>query len=477
MGNKSTKNAQGTSGYNIFEEKVALKTTGYSLYGASKQEKLSIIEKRLKKKPTISVDNKKPTISVDNKKPTISVDELTDSVDRLGLATDYDGTMVKLLKKEKDWGVYQHDWTNTVPFRDFEPGFVMDLETFWSDEAQPNWKKAYVQQIGACPIGMPGESFDIICDVPKVNLQGMEREPWTSLKDLESWCSENNQNVQNSVNCYTKVLNVPKKKLFECIKSSREFWETQKVTSHTLEDLDDWKKKYSKLTDYKLIFPLEHALLFFVDYFKTKPCWYAHNGNRFDYPIMEKWFRVAELEYRCVPQPNAPGVKTTAMQTVRKGPDWDIKTWSGRQIGRSAWPVVPTNVKIQCYDTMWMFKQQKHSKYVKQGRGAKRVSQGERIGHEENRKGVTQVVWSDGSKTKDEYSFKLQDILNDLGMRANDSSAHTALADCMTLREALYRGMTSKTLHGIRAAAAEGLDVLEKTNKHKLLSRLGRNIP
>ena len=42
------------------------------------------------------------------------------------------------------------------------------------------------------------------------------------------------------------------------------------------------------------------------------------------------------------------------------------------------------------------------------------------------------------------YSWKLQDLCKDNGIKGNDPSAHTALADCWTLRELLYRVFESE---------------------------------
>ena len=44
-----------------------------------------------------------------------------------------------------------------------------------------------------------------------------------------------------------------------------------------------------------------------------------------------------------------------------------------------------------------------------------------------------------GDTTTSRYGFKLQDLLIDNDIRGNDKSAHTALADCWTLRELMYR--------------------------------------
>jgi hypothetical protein len=71
-----------------------------------------------------------------------------------------------------------------------------------------------------------------------------------------------------------------------------------------------------------------------------------------------------------------------------------------------------------------------------------------------------------------EYSYKLQDIVNDVGMKANDITAHTALADCLTLRECLYRVFTSKTLEDIRTCAKHALKHIQHKKMNKISKRL-----
>ena len=122
-----------------------------------------------------------------------------------------------------------------------------------------------------------------------------------------------------------------------------------------------------------------------------------------------------------------------------------------------------------------MMRQHPQSKYKKRGYGALRVSQGERMGYEvTNRSGKTikKIVWRNGDRTADEYSYKLQDIVNDVGMKANDITAHTALADCLTLRECLYRVFSSKSLEEIRDCAKSALKDVEKSKLYKITKRL-----
>ena len=82
------------------------------------------------------------------------------------------------------------------------------------------------------------------------------------------------------------------------------------------------------------------------------------------------------------------------------------------------------------------------------------------------------IVWKNGDRTADEYSYKLQDIVNDVGMKANDITAHTALADCLTLRECLYRVFSSKSLEEIRDCAKSALKDVEKSKLYKITKRL-----
>jgi hypothetical protein len=263
--------------------------------------------------------------------------------------------------------------------------------------------------------------------------------------------------------------------VFENIQKSREFWEKiGPVTEYSLESVDKYKKMYKNRP---LVFPFEYAMSCFVEYFKDHPVWYAHNGNRFDYPIMEKWFRIADLPYRCVPFPNAPGKKTTAMKTVRDGPNFRMKTWKGDQIGFVKWDILPSDRTIRCHDTMWMFKQHPDSKYVRNGHGARRVSQGRELGFTQRTGKAKKILWSDGSVTKDIYGFKLQDILNDVGIRPNDPTAHTALADCVTLREALYRGFSMRTDEKKLVCALEGETNVREARRNAIKTRLGELLP
>ena len=69
---------------------------------------------------------------------------------------------------------------------------------------------------------------------------------------------------------------------------------------------------------------------------------------------MEKQFRNLGYPYSCVPQPNAPGKKTTAMGTEF----------------RSKYKLQEA-MSVKCYDTMLMMKQHPSSMFVKRGFGAK----------------------------------------------------------------------------------------------------------
>lgn len=397
-----------------------------------------------------------------------TVDSITDSIADLEISDEFN--LERLMNDNSVWGLHQHDWTKHTDL--FRPGFVMDLETFWAN-GHTTWKNAYIQQIGSCPVGHPGENFDMITDVPKQSQRGKPRKEWHSLEDLKTWCQEEDQDFAKSVGCYKKIMKVKTPDdVFDNIHHSRKFFEELgPVTDFSVTNMRKIKKLY-KHFNYPLVFPFEYALQFFIEYFKEQPVWYAHNGNKFDYPIMEKWFRLGEYRYRCVPQPNAPGKKTTAMKNMREGPQVPMVSWKAHDIGFYPWKVLETDSVIKCYDTMWMFKQHPRSKYVKQGRGAKRVSQGHEIGYTENSKGKQQILWSDGSKTANKYSFKLQDILQDIGIRANDPTAHTALADCITLREAMYRVMSNKTVEERERCAFEAISTVRSNNIKKIVRRL-----
>ena len=60
----------------------------------------------------------------------------------------------------------------------------------------------------------------------------------------------------------------------------------------------------------------------------------------------------------------------------------------------------------------------------------------------------------------------------EVGMKSNDTTAHTALADCLTLRECMYRVFSKKTLEQIREVALQSQLNAEKTKLLKITRRL-----
>jgi len=385
--------------------------------------------------------------------------------------------MEKLIDNRHVWGDTIHKPSTRLKFSPasyYTDGYIMDLETFYTnDKFGPNWRKSYIQQIGACSFGHDDTDFDIVCDLPVHNMDGTERDsvagrdghsqPWTSIEDLKRWCGTHQQHVGNSINGFMKILGVKnEEEVFKCIITSRQFWEQLSdkeypPTSYSWFEMEKYKRSYlASGRSNPLLFRLEDALKFFAEYFKEKPCWYAHNGNGFDYPIMEKWFRIAEMDWRCQPVANAPNSPTTAMNIMRvkaqnTGKSYcpDMVTWSGKEnISKIPWPIKDSAHNIKCYDTMRMFGKSPNSKYIRDEaklghKGAYRNTQ--TIDHKTGlsrppvHDGDSKWIWADGSKTTTKYGFKLQDILADNGLIGNDPTAHTALADCITLRECLYR--------------------------------------
>lgn len=375
------------------------------------------------------------------------IDDLSDKLKETTLETsEYDNVLLKLTKGTSDWGHYQHSPTDTFVG---ESGYIMDLETCWS---LGGWSQTFIQQIGACPIGMDKANFEILCDFP-------EHCKYDNMSSLIQCMKDNSLDVEKTIGCWKKVLKLRRDNdLINYLNTSKSWWVNRTVDDYSVENMEALKSEYYKQHRKLLIFPLKHALEFFVNYFKDKLVWYAHNGNRFDYPIMEKQFHNFGYPYSCVPQPNAPGKKTTAM---------------GAEF-RSKYKLPKGDKIIKCYDTMLMMKQHPASIFVKRGFGAKRVSQGVAIGWEEKNGVKTQIVWSKGSKTANMYSYKLQDIINEIGIRANDVTAHTALADCVTLRECLYRVFSPKSLQEIRNKAAEAVKLINSKSNMKILRRLSK---
>ena len=324
-----------------------------------------------------------------------SVDTLTEDMQHMTLDT----TLSHLTKPDSEWGSYQHPCTQ--PF--LKPGIVLDLETFWAR----GWSNTYIQQIGACPIGMNKNNFELLCDLPHQHFDTVE--------GMYQWFLDIQLDPKKSIACWKKVLKVrTDETVVRCLTRSREWWKGRHIEDFSYKRMEQLIFTYSTVTRFPLIFPLEYALRFFLNYAKDAPAWYAHNGNRFDFPIVEQNFNRYNINYSCVPKnPN-----TTAMGTAfRLKHELPMKQH-----------------QIDCYDTMLMFRNHPESKYARIGHGAKRVSQGKQVGEQDGK-----IVWANGSRTKNIYSYKLQDIINDVGMKANHCTAHTALADCLTLRECLYR--------------------------------------
>lgn len=382
---------------------------------------------------------------LENKKVEDLMTNMMDDLNKMVIYETTDKTLASLTKPTSDWGHYQHH--PDTPFMD-KKGYVVDLETFWSNKG---WSYTHIQEIGACPIGMDDENFEILCDIDY---------DFNDLEDLKTWIAQEKLDVQKSLGCWKKVLKLQKDEdIVKCLKCSRKWLKTHEIKDYSLDTMKKMKQDYKSEMHMPLVFSLESALLFFVNYFKKEPLWYAHNGNKFDYPILEKAFHSKGIPYSCTPKGNAPSKTTTSMNAAfRKKFDLPLK-----------------NNKIACYDTMWMMKQHPRSKYNKRGYGALRVSQGERVGYEvtnRNGKTIKKIVWRNGDRTADEYSYKLQDIVNDVGMKANDITAHTALADCLTLRECLYRVFSSKSLEEIRDCAKSTLKDMEKSKLYKITKRL-----
>ena len=395
---------------------------------SKRNDKLNAMKKRLEKK---KVDD--------------LMTNMMNDLDKMIIHETQDNTLASLTKATSDWGHCQHH--PDTPFIG-KKGYVIDLETFWSNKG---WSYTYIQEIGACPIGLDDENFEILCDIDY---------DFNDLADLKAWISSQKLDVQKSLGCWKKVLKVNKEEdIIKCLKLSREWLKSNEIKDYSMDTMKKMKHEFKSKMQMPLVFSLESALFFFVNYFKKEPVWYAHNGNKFDYPILEKAFHSKGIPYSCVPKGNAPGKTTTSM-------NGSFRTKFNLPLKKN---------EISCYDTMWMMRQHPQSKYKKRGYGALRVSQGERVGYEVvNRSGKTtkKIVWKNGDRTADEYSYKLQDIVNDVGMKANDITAHTALADCLTLRECLYRVFSSKSLEEIRDCAKSALKDVEKSKLYKITKRL-----
>lgn len=339
-----------------------------------------------------------------------------------------EGLLKRVTKPESEWGNYQHPCTE--PF--LIPGIVVDLETFWAR----GWNHTFIQQIGACPIGMDKPNFEILCDLPVQRFQTVD--------GMKQWFQDIQLDPVKSIASWKKVLAVrTDQSVVKCLNTSRAWWKTRDTPAFTHQNLLALNNEFTAKTRLPLVFPLEYALKFFLEYAKDSTAWYAHNGNRFDFPILEQNFNRYNMQYSCVPC----NENTTAM-----GPYFRKKF------------EMPLHFNIiPCYDTMLLMKKHPKSKYYL-GKGAKRVSQGVLKGTHNGK-----YIWGDGSKTKTMYSFKLQDIVNDVGMKANHCTAHTALADCLTLRECLYRVFSTKDAKTMKRIAN---DYTKRTLHSNILKRL-----
>lgn len=418
-----------------------------SLYNVEEREKkLDIIKSRMKRTPrndfTIPAANTEQTII--EKMKFINLKDVY----------NYSWKLAKLLKPQSSWGLYQHD-PDTLPFPGFKPGLVMDLETCYTNDKgfQINKMKSYIQQIGACGIGNNIKDFDISCLLPEKSTKNNKIIAMpNSVDQFIETLNLLEQQPENSISGYKKVIGMPdisSEKFIKIYNKSFLFWQKNQIKNYDnpLITIKTWKNIFNNIhPNTPLLFKCEDALRLFAEYTKQWPVWYAHNGHGFDYIIMEKWFRIFDIPLYCKCEVYAPR-KTTSMnylRTRKKGPDYSVFNSKGEQIGRSVWSTV-SKTPIICYDTMKMIKSDDRSKLRKGGR---RISQGtliEKIHLKTELNGKEKIVykWNDGSQTSSLYSYKQQDLLNEVGITANDKSAHTALYDCLTCRELIYRAFSN----------------------------------
>jgi len=352
-----------------------------------------------------------------------------------------------------------HDYT-TLPFDVFAPGVVMDLETCYSGKRQPIPAHTYIQQIGACGIGNDLGDFNICCLLPDTNYNSFSSvtlpEPSTSVDMFKKVLGVLNQQEDASFNGYMKVTNSSNYEQFlRSYKHSKLYWAEHKIQSDVppLEEIRKHKVAFKHGT---LLFNLKDALALFMRYCGPNPVWYAHNGFRFDFPIMEKWFRIYSMKWWM--SPTAYGRKTTAMNSYRTKPVWDkylVLNEKGKQLTGIPW--LKTDFPIVCYDTYYEIQKCKHSLYTTPSKNKGALRETQRLegwgGSGSEPQGIKSMVsnkldgsdakerwtWPNGDITNSQYGFKLQDLLIDNNIRGNDKSAHTALADCWTLRELMYR--------------------------------------
>lgn len=437
--------------------KISKSKTARSLYKEDdKQIRLDIIKSRLKRRPRDDFTIPKLPSVVAH--PT-NMDILTRSMHDLSVS----GTNIsRLLKPDSEWGTYQHDPT-TLPFKNFIPGIIMDLETCYTNDVgfQINKMKSYIQQIGACGIGLDIENFDVACLLPEKFAKKNTVLPIpTSEESFIAILNMMEQQPELSISGYKKVIgkrDISTEDFLSIYNASVMFWRDNTISKYhnPLQIIKFWKNVFNKKhPGMPLLFRCEDALKMFAEYTRQCPVWYAHNGHGFDYIIMEKWFRIFDIPMTCVCDVYAPRT-TTSMQYLRtreRGPNYSIYDIHSNQIGRAPWKV--NGQKIMCYDTMKLIKSDKRSLLKKGGR---RVSQMGlkrkeyiKTGIDTKAKEKLFYIWNDGSKTSSLFSHKQQDLLEAVGIKANDSSAHTALYDCLTLRELIYRAFNTNTAQSVR---------------------------
>ena len=81
--------------------------------------------------------------------------------------------------------------------------------------------------------------------------------------------------------------------------------------------------------------------------------------------------------------------------------------------------------------------------------------------------------WEDGSQTASTKSHKQQDLITAVGMKGNDNTAHTALYDCLTLRELIYRAFSSEK--DLESLKSEGEDKTHEL-KQKIITKRMKDV-
>lgn len=453
-----------------------------SLFNADgKEARLDIIRSRMKRGRSMRDDF---TIPPKASPPERKTDDISDIFEKMSVNYEYSFKLSFLLDKNSVWGMYQHDPTK-APFKGFVPGFVMDLETCYSNDQGPqiNLMKSYIMQIGACGINNDAGDFDVACLLPEKSTKtGLNIAVPTSGEMFENILSSLEQTPLQSLSGYKKVIGMPNitnDKLARVYEKSWAFWEEQgplKTFENPLNEIKKWKKIFNKKTSYPLLFRIDDALRLFLSYCGKNPVWYAHNGHRFDFIIMEKWFRIYGLNWYC--QAVAYPPKTTKameyLRSRRNGPNYSVFDSKGYQIGKSPWTIQGRD-KIRCYDTMKMFKGHSKSNMTQ---GAARVSQGKfkkvHLATELGGKEKIVYQWEDGSQTTSTKSHKQQDLITAVGMKGNDNTAHTALYDCLTLRELIYRAFSSeKDLESLKSEGEDKTHELKQKIITKRMSDVG----